>query len=145
GWTTPPCRGQHWPAPLRYLLARDRADPSAPRLWTARAKPGSEGRFIGIRQRERKCTLVARQRGANGPTPCSSWFQMMIRTVHASGLPATAVALSAMLWGLWWLPLRALAEAGLGGAALNAALYGIVSAALLPLFWRRRRRLAAGG
>jgi len=70
---------------------------------------------------------------------------MMIRTEHASGLPATAVALSAMLWGLWWLPLRALAEAGLGGAALNAALYGIVSAALLPLFWRRRRRLAAGG
>ena len=60
-------------------------------------------------------------------------------------LPAGAVALSAALWGLWWLPLRALAEAGLSGAAVNAALYGIVSAALLPWFWRRRRRLAAGG
>jgi drug/metabolite transporter (DMT)-like permease len=60
-------------------------------------------------------------------------------------LPATAVALSAALWGLWWLPLRALAEAGLTGAAVNAALYGIATMALLPLFWRRRRRLAAGG
>jgi drug/metabolite transporter (DMT)-like permease len=64
---------------------------------------------------------------------------------HAPRLPALAVALSAALWGLWWLPLRALAEAGLSGAALNAALYGIATAALLPLFWRRRRRLAAGG
>ena len=63
----------------------------------------------------------------------------------APRLPATAVALSAALWGLWWLPLRALAEAGLTGAAVNAALYGIATAALLPLFWRRRRRLAAGG
>ena len=60
-------------------------------------------------------------------------------------LAATAVALSAALWGLWWLPLRALADAGLTGAAVNAALYGIATAALLPLFWRRRRRLLAGG
>ena len=60
-------------------------------------------------------------------------------------LPAGAVALSAALWGLWWLPLRALADAGLSGVAVNAALYGIASLALLPWFWRRRRRLAAGG
>jgi drug/metabolite transporter (DMT)-like permease len=59
--------------------------------------------------------------------------------------PAGAVALSAALWGLWWLPLRALAEAGLGGAAVNAALYGIASVALLPWYWRRRREIAAGG
>jgi drug/metabolite transporter (DMT)-like permease len=63
----------------------------------------------------------------------------------APWLPAAAVALSAGLWGLWWLPLRALAEAGLSGAAVNAALYGITSLALLPWFWRRRRRIAAGG
>jgi drug/metabolite transporter (DMT)-like permease len=66
-------------------------------------------------------------------------------TARAARLPATAVALSAALWGLWWLPLRALADAGLTGAAVNAALYGIATAVLLPLFWRRRRRLAAGG
>jgi drug/metabolite transporter (DMT)-like permease len=63
---------------------------------------------------------------------------------YAPRLPALAVVLSAALWGLWWLPLRALAEAGLSGAAVNAALYGIATAALLPLFWRRRRRLLAG-
>jgi drug/metabolite transporter (DMT)-like permease len=67
----------------------------------------------------------------------------MIRT--AGWRPAGAVALSAALWGLWWLPLRALAEAGLSGAAVNAALYGITSVVLLPWFWRRRRQLAAGG
>jgi hypothetical protein len=55
------------------------------------------------------------------------------------------VALSASLWGLWWLPLRALAEAGLSGPALNAALYGIAGAALAPWLWRRRDRVAAGG
>jgi drug/metabolite transporter (DMT)-like permease len=59
--------------------------------------------------------------------------------------PAGAVALSASLWGLWWLPLRALAEAGLSGPALNAALYGIAGAALAPWLWRRRDRVAAGG
>jgi drug/metabolite transporter (DMT)-like permease len=64
---------------------------------------------------------------------------------RAPWLPAGAVALSAALWGLWWLPLRALAEAGLTGAAVNAALYGIASVALLPWFWRRRHRIAAGG
>jgi drug/metabolite transporter (DMT)-like permease len=60
-------------------------------------------------------------------------------------LPAGAVALSAALWGLWWLPLRALATTGLSAPALNAALYGAMSLALLPWLWRRRRRLAAGG
>jgi len=59
--------------------------------------------------------------------------------------PAGAVALSAALWGLWWLPLRALADAGLTGPAVNAALYGIATLALLPWFWRRRRRLVEGG
>jgi drug/metabolite transporter (DMT)-like permease len=49
------------------------------------------------------------------------------------------------LWGLWWLPLRALADAGLSGPAVNAALYGIASLALLPWFWLRRRRLGEGG
>jgi drug/metabolite transporter (DMT)-like permease len=64
---------------------------------------------------------------------------------RAPWLPAAAVALSASLWGLWWLPLRALADAGLTGPALNAALYGIASVVLLPWYWRRRARLAAGG
>jgi drug/metabolite transporter (DMT)-like permease len=69
----------------------------------------------------------------------------MSSVARAPWLPAAAVALSASLWGLWWLPLRALADAGLTGPALNAALYGIASVVLLPSYWRRRARLAAGG
>ena len=57
----------------------------------------------------------------------------MTRTRRSALLPAGAVALSAGLWGLWWLPLRALAEAGLSGPAVNLALYGIASLALLPV------------
>jgi drug/metabolite transporter (DMT)-like permease len=68
-----------------------------------------------------------------------------IARAGADWRPAGAVALSAALWGLWWLPLRALAEAGLSGAAVNAALYGIATLALLPWYWRRRRLIAAGG
>jgi drug/metabolite transporter (DMT)-like permease len=69
----------------------------------------------------------------------------MTLIARAPGLAAAAVALSASLWGVWWLPLRALAEAGLTGPALNAALYGIACVVLLPWYWRRRARLAAGG
>src|SRR5918995_2150114 len=69
----------------------------------------------------------------------------MIRVRRSALLPAGAVALSAGLWGLWWLPLRALSEAGLTGPAVNLALYGIASLVLLPWFWRRRARLVAGG
>ena len=61
-------------------------------------------------------------------------------------LPAGAVALSAALWGLWWLPLRALADDGAARRRRSMPLlYGATSLALLPWFWRRRRRLAAGG
>ena len=69
----------------------------------------------------------------------------MTLIARAPWLPAGAVALSASLWGLWWLPLRALADAGLTGPALNAALYGVASVVLLPWYWRRRAQLAAGG
>jgi drug/metabolite transporter (DMT)-like permease len=69
----------------------------------------------------------------------------MALIARAPWLPAGAVALSASLWGLWWLPLRALADAGLTGPALNAALYGIASVVLLPWYWRRRQRVVAGG
>jgi drug/metabolite transporter (DMT)-like permease len=69
----------------------------------------------------------------------------MTLIARAPWLPAGAVALSASLWGLWWLPLRALADAGLTGPALNAAIYGVASVVLLPWYWRRRAQLAAGG
>ncbi len=62
-----------------------------------------------------------------------------------TGLPTLAVALAAILWGLWWIPLRWLAENGLPGDWASLALYGIGSAVLLPFAWARRRYLRAGG
>ena len=76
--------------------------------------------------------------------PSLHFFSITLKT-RAPWPPAAAVALSAGLWGLWWLPLRALVDAGLTGPALNAALYGIASVVLLPWYWRRRAHLAAGG
>lgn len=59
--------------------------------------------------------------------------------------PAAVVAVAAVFWGLWWLPLRALDATGLGPAALNLWLYGAAAAVLLPVLWVRRGRLREGG
>lgn len=59
--------------------------------------------------------------------------------------PAAVVAVAAVFWGLWWLPLRSLAGTGLGPVALNLWLYGLGAVALLPVLWVRRGRLASGG
>jgi len=68
-----------------------------------------------------------------------------MRPVETGLLPAGAIALSAALWGLWWLPLRGLAEVGLTGHLVNTALYLTASLALAPFVWRRWRPLRAGG
>ena len=60
-------------------------------------------------------------------------------------LPALAVAVSAVIWGLWWIPLRWLAERGLPGDWASFAIYAAAAAILVPGAWRRRRRLAGGG
>lgn len=59
--------------------------------------------------------------------------------------PAAVVAVAAVFWGLWWLPLRALDATGLGPAALNLWLYAVSAVALLPVLWARRGQVAAGG
>ncbi len=63
----------------------------------------------------------------------------------ATTLPALAVAGSALFWGLWWLPLRALAERGLPGGWASLAVYAVAAAVLVPVAWTRRARLRAGG
>ncbi len=60
-------------------------------------------------------------------------------------LPALAIAGTAVLWGLWWLPLRTLAERGLPGDWASLAVYGSIVAILAPYGWRRRAHLRAGG
>ena len=62
-----------------------------------------------------------------------------------TALPALAVAGSALFWGLWWLPLRALAERGLPGGWASLAVYAVAAAALVPFAWTQRARLRAGG
>lgn len=60
-------------------------------------------------------------------------------------LPALAIALSAVLWGTWWWPLRALQAQGLSPDWASLVMYAAASAALAPLAWRRRARLRQGG
>jgi drug/metabolite transporter (DMT)-like permease len=60
-------------------------------------------------------------------------------------LPSVAVAGSAVLWGLWWLPVRWLEQAGLPGAWGSLTVYSLATVLLLPMAWRRRRALASGG
>lgn len=60
---------------------------------------------------------------------------------------AAAVLLAgALLWGLFWWPLKALAGAGLHGSFIQMAAYGLPALALLPWAWASRtawqRRLA---
>lgn len=63
----------------------------------------------------------------------------MIGPRHAAA-PALAVAVSAIAWGLWWIPVRALDVRGLTGDWASLALYGAAAAAMLPIVaWRRRR------
>lgn len=64
---------------------------------------------------------------------------------HGTAAPAAAVLASALLWGLWWIPVRSLADSGLSGNAINFLVYGSLVVLMLPWIWRRRARLRAGG
>ncbi len=59
--------------------------------------------------------------------------------------PMAAIAASAVLWGLWWLPLRWLEAGGLHGDWVSVTIYGAAALVMAPLAWRRRRSILAGG
>jgi drug/metabolite transporter (DMT)-like permease len=59
--------------------------------------------------------------------------------------PSLAVALSAVLWGLWWMPLRALEASGLTGDWASTLLFGAAALLMLPVALRRCRGFASGG
>lgn len=65
--------------------------------------------------------------------------------IAARTVPVVAVAGSAAMWGVWWLPLRALDAGGLRGEWASVAVFGCASLLLAPLAWRRRHRIAAAG
>jgi drug/metabolite transporter (DMT)-like permease len=59
--------------------------------------------------------------------------------------PLAAISLGAMMWGLWWWPMRLLEAQGLRVDWASLVLFALASALLAPLAWRRRATLRAGG
>ncbi len=55
------------------------------------------------------------------------------------------VALSALVWGCWWIPLRQIDSYGLKGDWTSVAILGIAALCLAPLILRRLGRLLGAG
>jgi len=64
---------------------------------------------------------------------------------RADLVPSVAVAVSGVLWGLFWLPFRAFGEAGFEGGWASLAFYLGATLMLLPWALMRWRRLRAAG
>ena len=47
-------------------------------------------------------------------------------------LPQLAIVVAALLWGLWWIPVRGLEAGGLSGDWVSVTLYGVGAFGLLP-------------
>lgn len=62
-------------------------------------------------------------------------------TAHAEMLPSLCIVLGGALWGVFWLPVRAIGETGLGGAWPGALIFAGCLAALLPVLALRWRSL----
>lgn len=60
-------------------------------------------------------------------------------------MPSLCVAVSGVLWGLFWLPFRALGETGFAGGWASLAFYVGSTLVLVPGAIARRRHLAAAG
>ncbi len=57
-------------------------------------------------------------------------------------LPVAGIVLGGALWGLIWMPLRWLGEAGLPGAWAGTAIFVFTVALLVPVAFRNRHRMA---
>ncbi len=66
-----------------------------------------------------------------------------MREDRGTGSASAVVVAAGVLWGLYWLPVRRLDAAGLGGAWGTLAAVAVAVALMLPAAWRRRRALAA--
>lgn len=59
--------------------------------------------------------------------------------------PSLFVAVSGVLWGLFWIPFRALGEAGFAGGWASLAFYALSTLVLLPAALMRLRHLGGAG
>ncbi|MEP1207390.1 MAG: DMT family transporter [Rhizobiaceae bacterium] len=62
--------------------------------------------------------------------------------VQSELLPSVGIVIGGVLWGLVWLPLRALGDLGFSGAWSGAVMYFGTALVLLPVIFVRRRGLA---
>lgn len=62
---------------------------------------------------------------------------MTVQDARRAGLATVAVAGSALMWGLWWLPLRSLQDGGMGSFQVNLSIYLPLAIIALPYLWRR--------
>jgi drug/metabolite transporter (DMT)-like permease len=65
--------------------------------------------------------------------------------VKTETLAKLACAFSGLVWGLFWIPIRALAEAGIAGVWATLLFYAVPFMLVLPLAIWRWRHTAAGG
>lgn len=72
-------------------------------------------------------------------------MHFMSRTARSDLAPSVFIAVSGVLWGLFWIPFRALGELGLTGGWASLAFYLVSTLVLLPWAIIRRRQLADAG
>ncbi len=60
-------------------------------------------------------------------------------------LPSLSVVLASGVWGLFWIPMRALRDQGIDGGWAGLSIYLCGAALCLPAVFWRRRHLAGGG
>jgi drug/metabolite transporter (DMT)-like permease len=65
--------------------------------------------------------------------------------VKTETLAKLACAFSGLVWGLFWIPIRALADVGITGVWATLVFYAVPFALVLPfLFWRWKATIAGG-
>ncbi|HEY7689832.1 MAG TPA: DMT family transporter, partial [Dongiaceae bacterium] len=57
---------------------------------------------------------------------------------RSATFPSLAIAASGLLWGLWWIPLRQVEDAGLRGAWASILIFGLCALLTFPLALRGR-------
>ena len=58
---------------------------------------------------------------------------------RSTTFPSLAIAFSGLLWGLWWIPLRQVEDAGIQGAWASIVIFGLCALLTFPLAARGRR------